>query len=99
MNPDQTAPVLLLQEQSDLGSYCLSMRLQIVKWTTKTYILLLCAERVNKCEFSVYTVRIFYEMHARLRGSKSLLTLYQILNKPDFPSLAEEIAEPHPYKY
>ena len=35
-------------------------------------------------------------MHARLRGSKSLLTLYQIINKPDFPSLADEIAEPNP---
>ena len=22
--------------------------------------------------------------------------LYQIINKPDFPSLADEIAEPHP---
>ena len=33
-------------------------------------------------------------MHARLRGSKSLLTLYQI--KPDFPSLADEIAKPRP---
>ena len=35
-------------------------------------------------------------MHARLRGSKSLLTLYQIINKPDYPSLADEIAQPHP---
>ena len=35
-------------------------------------------------------------MHARLRGSKSLLTLYQIIIKPDFPSLADEIAEAHP---
>ena len=36
-------------------------------------------------------------MHARLRGSKSLVfTLYQIINKPDFPSLADEIAEPRP---
>ena len=35
-------------------------------------------------------------MHARLRGSKSLLTLYQVINKPDFPSLADEIAEPRP---
>ena len=43
----------------------------------------------------MYTVRIS-EMHARLRDSKSLLTLYQIINKPDFPSLADEIAEPHP---
>ena len=35
-------------------------------------------------------------MHARLRGSISLFTLYQIINKPEFPSLADEIAEPHP---
>ena len=36
-------------------------------------------------------------MHARLRGSKSLLTLYQIIIiKPDFPSLADEIAKPRP---
>ena len=35
-------------------------------------------------------------MHARLRGSKSFFTLYKIINKPDFPSLADEIAEPHP---
>ena len=35
-------------------------------------------------------------MHARLCGSKSLFTLYQIIIKPDFPSLADEIAEPHP---
>ena len=35
-------------------------------------------------------------MHARLRCSKSLLTLYQIKKKPDFPSLADEIAEPRP---
>ena len=31
MDPDQTA----LQEQSDLGPHCLSMRLQIFLWTTK----------------------------------------------------------------
>ena len=35
-------------------------------------------------------------MHARLRGSKNLLTLYQITKKTDFPSLADGIAEPHP---
>ena len=35
-------------------------------------------------------------MHACLRGSKSLLTLYQIINKTWFPFLADEIAEPHP---
>ena len=35
-------------------------------------------------------------MHACLRGSKSLLTLHQIINEPDFPSLADEIAKPRP---
>ena len=35
-------------------------------------------------------------MHARLRGSKSLLTLTKLQIKPDFPCLADEIAEPHP---
>ena len=35
-------------------------------------------------------------MHARLRGSKSLLTLYKLYIKPDFPSLADRIAESHP---
>ena len=35
-------------------------------------------------------------MHARLRGSKNLLTLYQIIIKPDSPSLADGISEPHP---
>ena len=35
-------------------------------------------------------------MHARLRGSKSLLTLYQIIIEYDFPSLADEIAELRP---
>ena len=36
-------------------------------------------------------------MHTRLRGSNILFTLYQIINKikPDFPSSADEIAEPH----
>ena len=34
-------------------------------------------------------------MHARLGGPNNLLTLYQIINKPHFPSLAGEIAEPH----
>ena len=35
-------------------------------------------------------------MHARLRGPKSLLTLYQIINKTCFPFLSGEIAEPRP---
>ena len=39
---------------------------------------------------------VSHEMHERLRGSKSLLTLCQIKIKPDFPFLADEIVEPHP---
>ena len=35
-------------------------------------------------------------MHARLLSSKSLQALYQIINKLDFPSLADEIAELRP---
>ena len=35
-------------------------------------------------------------MNARLRGSKCYITLYQIINKPYFPSLADEIADPRP---
>ena len=35
-------------------------------------------------------------MHARLLDTKSLLTLYQIIMKPDFPYLADEIAELRP---
>ena len=38
----------------------------------------------------------FHEMHARLRGPNNLLFLHQIINKPDFPSLGDEIAEPRP---
>ena len=38
----------------------------------------------------------FHEMHAHLRSPKSLLTLYHIINKTDFTSLADEIAKPHP---
>ena len=34
-------------------------------------------------------------MHRQLRP-KALLTLYQIIIKPDFLSLADEIAEPRP---
>ena len=36
----------------------------------------------------MYTVRIF------MRGPNNLLILHQIKIEPDFPSLADEIAEP-----
>ena len=36
-------------------------------------------------------------MHDRLRGLKSFFLLFtKLLIKPDFPSLADEIAEPRP---
>ena len=35
-------------------------------------------------------------MHVHLRGLKSLLIFTKLEIKPDFPSLADEIAEPHP---
>ena len=35
-------------------------------------------------------------MHARLHGSKSLLTLTKLYIESDFPSLADEIADPRP---
>ena len=38
MHPDQTVPtVKILQEQSDLDSHCLSMRLQIVDDKNHTF--------------------------------------------------------------
>ena len=35
-------------------------------------------------------------MHACLHGPNNLLILHQINIEPDFPCLADEIAEPHP---
>ena len=43
----------------------------------------------------MYTVRIFMKC-THVCGPKSLLTLYQLIIKPDFPSLADGIAEPRP---
>ena len=53
MDPDQTAP-------TGRPRSTLSMRLQIFQLTTKTYdVFGIFALRANKCEFSVFTVRIF----------------------------------------
>ena len=35
-------------------------------------------------------------MHARLRDPNNPHILHQIIIEPDFPCLADEIAEPHP---
>ena len=46
--------------QSDLDLHCLLKRLQIFQQMTKAYnFFMICAFRVDKCEFSVYTVSIF----------------------------------------
>ena len=70
MDPDQTAPVWLPQEPSDLGPHCLS------KWLPATkadYLCCIGALRVNKCKG-----QDFHEMHTRLRSSNNLLTLHKI---------------------
>ena len=38
----------------------------------------------------------FHEMHARLRGPNNLFILRQIIIDPDFPCLADKIAESRP---
>ena len=35
-------------------------------------------------------------MHTRLRDLNNLFVLHQIINKPNFPCLADEIAKPRP---
>ena len=51
---------LRLWEQSDQDLHCLSKRLQIFQQMTKAYnFFVICALRVNECEFSAYTARIF----------------------------------------
>ena len=58
----------------------------------KRYILCLCALRVNKCEFSLYTVRIVMKCAAQT----TYLFFIKLLIEPDSPCLADEIAEPRP---
>ena len=69
---------LLLQEQSDLDLHCLSKRLQIFQQTTKAYSFFgILSLRVDKCEFSVYTVRIFMK-------ARTFAWLKQLINS--FPN-------------
>ena len=56
MDQYQTAPTGAVWSGSTLFVYEAS---NILVDHKKTYILCLCTFRVNKCEFSVYTVRIF----------------------------------------
>ena len=88
MDPDQT---------SDLDLHCLLKRLQNVSADTKNIpLFVICALRVNTCKFSVYTVRIFINAPTFVRPKNLFQTLHHIID-PDFPSLADEIAESCPY--
>ena len=71
VDPDQTAPTEAVWSWYTLFVFDDNI----------TYILWLCALRVNKCEFSVYMVRNFIKMHARLRGQNNLLILHQVINR------------------
>ena len=77
MDPDQTAPT---------GPYFLSMRRQKVSGQQKTYSLCLCTLRFNKCEFSVYTVRIFMKCMHVCAAQKPYQFFTKLQIKPDFPS-------------
>ena len=55
MDQDQTAPTEAVWSASTLFVFETSNILV----DEKTYILWLCALRVDKCEFSVYTVKIY----------------------------------------
>ena len=67
------------QEQSDLDLHCLSKSLQTFQQTTKTYdFFMICALRVNKCEFSVYTIMIVIKFtHVIIQLINSLPIIYR----------------------
>ena len=62
----------------------------------KTYILWLRPLRVNKCEFSVHTVRIFMKCTHVFAAQKAYWLFTKLQIKPDFPFLADEIAKSQP---
>ena len=56
----------------------------------------MCALRVEKCEFSVYKVRIFMKRTHVCAAQTTYKFFTKLLIEPDFPCLADEIAEPRP---
>ena len=52
--------------------------------------------RVNKYEFSVYTVRIFMKCKQVCVAQTTYYFFTKLSIEPDFPCLADEIAEPCP---
>ena len=70
---------LLLKEQFDLDLHCLSKRLKNISTDHKSIqLFVVCALRVNNCEFSVYTVTIFMKCTHVCAAQTTLLTLYLI---------------------
>ena len=49
-----------------------------------------------KCEFSVYTVRIFMKCTHVCSAQTTYLFFAKLKKEPDFPCFADEIAEPRP---
>ena len=69
-----------------MNLHCLLKRLQSVSSDNKNIqLFVICALRVNTCEVIVYTARTFMECMHICMAQKSLLTLYQIINKTGFP--------------
>ena len=77
MDPDQTAPLGAVWSGSSRCVYEASNNLvDDKKHTFCDYALYVLLNVRSVC------IRLgFHEMHARLHGSKSVLTLYQIINK------------------
>ena len=92
MDPDQTAPTGAIWSESTLFVYEASN----ILGDDKKYILWFYALRVNKCEFSVYTVRISMKCRHVWAAQTTYLFFTKLQIEPDFPCLANEIAEPLP---
>ena len=80
IDPDQNAPTGSVWSGFTLFVYKTS---NILVDDIKTYIFWLCALRVNKCEFSVYTVGIFMKCTHVCAAH-----LHQIINRTGFPLLS-----------
>ena len=64
--------------------------------TAKTFDFVICTLRVNTCEVSVYMVRTFMKWTHVSVAQKAYWLFTKLYINPDFPSLADEIAKPHP---
>ena len=67
--------------------------------TKNIRLFVICALRVHTCEVSVYTVRTFMKCTHVSVAQKAYWLFTKLKINPDFPSLADEIAEPQPDMY